>query len=450
VTDRFPGLPRLSYVSRVVASRHAAGRVYATFDNHRSDDYRPYVYVSNDYGQTWRAVTRGLPETSVYAIQEHPRISNLIFLGHERGVHVSIDGGESWVSLDTNLPTVPVAALFVHPRDNDLIAATFGRAFWILDDLGPLEALASQRGPAPLGVVQAGAPTGDRVLPSRPGRLFNFHHYDGWFWAGYFSAPNPEYGAGISYWLAQPAKDVRIRVLDASGAVVRTLAGSTQQGINRIYWDLRMEPTQKPDPSEPYNPVFRPPPTGPPVLPGTYTAMIGVNSRPELKSTLTVRGDPMITISDADRTARQASIQELYRIEKSGASAQDALRPLTDQLAALKTQLSGTNRQGGPVAPEEIRTRVAAVADSLSALERSLGRDVGSINRLLDAISGYTGPPTPGQTKEVGWAREDLTTSIARLNQLLQKSIPDLYATLQTRNLWPSTVRAVPLPPAER
>jgi photosystem II stability/assembly factor-like uncharacterized protein len=436
VTDRFIGLPRLSYVSRVVASRHVPGRVYATFDNHRSDDYRPYVYVSNDYGQTWRAITRGLPETSVYAIQEHPRIQNLVFLGHERGVHVSIDGGENWVSLNTNLPTVPVASLLVHARDDDLVAATFGRAFWVLNDLGPLEALASQ-----------GVAGGDRVLPGKPGRVFNFHHYDGWFWAGYFSAPNPEYGAAISYWLAEPAKEVRIRVVDASGAVLKTLDGSAQPGINRIYWDLRSEPTQKPDPKEPYNPVFRPPPVGPPVLPGTYTAVISVDGKRELRSQLTVKGDPLVEISNTELTARHAVIQELYAMQKSGVAAQDAVRPLSAQLGALKTQLAAKNLEGGSAAPDDLRARLTAVADSVDGVDRAIGRDIGSANRLVEAISGYTGQATQGQARQIAWAHESLNANITRLNGLLQKSIPDLYSALQARNVWPSTVRAIPLPP---
>jgi len=440
VTAGFPGLPKLSYVSRVVASRHVASRVYATFDNHRSDDYKAYVYVSNDYGQTWKAIDRGLPETSVYAILEHPRIPNLLFLGHERGVHVSIDGGENWVSLNSNLPTVPVAALAVQTRENDLVAATFGRAFWILDDLGPLEALASlgstvaQSG----GIAQAGDPSGDRALPSRPGRAFNTHHYNGWFWAGYYAAPNPEYGAGVSYWLSQPGKTARIRVLDGDGTLVKTIEGPAHAGINRVYWDLRAEPTTKPDPNEPYNPVFRPPPVGPPVLPGNYTAMISVDGRGEMSSRLTVQADPAVTITEAERAERQKAIESLYKMQKIGVAAQEAVKPLTEQLGSLKKQL-------GTDAPAELRNRLTSVADSLSAAERAVTRDAGSAGRLLEAITGFTGAPTRDQAKQVAWARENLTASITRLNGLLQKSIPDLYTALRAANVWPTPVRAIPV-----
>jgi hypothetical protein len=90
---------------------------------------------------------------------------------------------------------------------------------------------------------------------------------------------------------------------------------------------------------------------------------------------------------------------------------------------------------------------VTAVADSVDGVDRAIGRDVGSVNRLVEAISGYTGPATQGQARQVAWAHESLNANITKLNGLLQKSIPDLYSALQARNMWPSIVRAIPLPP---
>src|SRR5207253_1017624 len=118
-------------------------RVYATFDGHYNDDYRPYVYVSDDFGQTWRSLAAGLPETSVNRLREHPKNPHLLVLAHERGVHVSVDDGKSWVplSLATGLPPVPTDDAVIHPRDNALILGTHGRGIWILDDAGPLELL---------------------------------------------------------------------------------------------------------------------------------------------------------------------------------------------------------------------------------------------------------------------------------------------------------------------
>ncbi len=141
VTANIAGLPHYTYVSTVLPSRYAAGRVYATFDGHYNDDYNPYVYVSEDFGGHWRSIAAGLPETSVNRIREHPHDAHFLVLAHERGVHFSNDGGATWNSLATNMPTTPTDDAIIHPRDNALIVGTHGRGIWILDDIGPLEAL---------------------------------------------------------------------------------------------------------------------------------------------------------------------------------------------------------------------------------------------------------------------------------------------------------------------
>src|SRR5207249_619388 len=120
ITSRLPGLPPNTYVSLVLPSRYDAGKVFATFDGHYGDDYKPYVYVSDDFGESWRSLAAGLPETSINRLREHPRNPHVLVLAHERGVHFSTDDGRTWMplSLVTNLPTVPTDDLFIHPRDN--------------------------------------------------------------------------------------------------------------------------------------------------------------------------------------------------------------------------------------------------------------------------------------------------------------------------------------------
>ncbi|HZD04686.1 MAG TPA: hypothetical protein VE173_07205, partial [Longimicrobiales bacterium] len=136
VVDRVPDLPPRTYVSRVEPSHHERGRVYVAFDGHRNDDYRPYVYVSEDYGESWRRITRGLPDQSVNTVREHPGTPNLLFAGNEVGLWVSIDRGASWTRFAAGgFPTVPVDALAIHPRDDDLVIGTHGRSAWIIQDL---------------------------------------------------------------------------------------------------------------------------------------------------------------------------------------------------------------------------------------------------------------------------------------------------------------------------
>ena len=156
--------------------------MYATFDGHYSDDYKPYVYVSDDFGQSWRAIVVGLPETGVNRIREHPSDPHFLVLGHERGVHFSTDDGRTWTSLSlvTNLPTVPADDLVIHPRDNALVLGTHGRGIWILDDVGPA----------------AGADAGDAasdaaLAPMAPGAPDHHAQRAGVVRRGEFFAPNP-------------------------------------------------------------------------------------------------------------------------------------------------------------------------------------------------------------------------------------------------------------------
>jgi photosystem II stability/assembly factor-like uncharacterized protein len=234
LSTRFPGLPPHTYVSTVLPSAHAAGRVYATFDGHYGDDYRPYVYASEDYGQTWRAIAAGLPETSINRIREHPHNPHLLVLAHERGVHFSNDDGRTWLplSLVTNLPTVSVDDAIIHPRDNALVVGTHGRGIWILDDVGPLEAL------TPEALRQ------DAVLaPMAVARQMILHNPQAWFGTGTFFAPNPDFDAGINYYLRDGAQgQVQIEVTDRYGAHVRSLQGPAAKGLNRVRWDLRADP----------------------------------------------------------------------------------------------------------------------------------------------------------------------------------------------------------------
>ena len=238
--------------------------------------------------------------------------------------------------------------------------------------------------------------------------------------------------------------------MDASGKLLRTLEGSGDAGINRVYWDLHMESAEKVDPNEPYNPVFRPAPEGPPALPGKYTATISVAGRGELQSSVTVLPDPLITISDADRQTRHNAQIELYGMQKTWIAAQDAVNSVSEQMATLRKQLARTAGDGRPPVPEDLSRRVTAVSDSVRAASRLITSNLGTVNGLAKALSGYTGLPTKSQMQSIGWARDDMNTGIPKVNALLQKQLPDLYSALQARNLWPSPVPSIPVPPSVR
>jgi len=141
VTPPARDLPDWSLISSLEPSPHDAGTAYVAATRYKLDDFKPYIFKTTDYGKTWRSITGGIPATHfIRVVREDPARRGLLYAGGEFGVYVSFDDGNSWQSLQRNLPVVPIHDLVV--KDNDLVAATHGRAFWILDDLTPLQQLA--------------------------------------------------------------------------------------------------------------------------------------------------------------------------------------------------------------------------------------------------------------------------------------------------------------------
>ena len=133
-SDNVPGVPKYTYVSRIVASHYEEGKAYATFDGHRNDDFDPYVFMTANYGESWKNISNNLREGgTVNVIREHHRNPNLLFVGTERGAYFSIDRGKKWIKFKNDFPIVPVDDIAIHPRDNDLIFGTHGRSIWVLD-----------------------------------------------------------------------------------------------------------------------------------------------------------------------------------------------------------------------------------------------------------------------------------------------------------------------------
>jgi hypothetical protein len=297
ITTRFPGVPRNTYVSTVLASAHAAGRAYVTFDGHYTGDYSAYLFVTEDFGQTWKPLMGG--DTSINRVREHPRNPKVLVTGTERGAFVSNDGGASVYALSRRggLPTVSVDDIVIHPRDNALILGTHGRGIWILDDMGLLE-------------LSATAMSGEAALaPIAPARQMILNSPQAWFGTGTFFAPNPDFNAGFHYYLRDAKANVQIQISDAFGVVVRTLQGPAAAGINRATWDLRGAP---PAPAADANAAGGRGgaagrgggagggggrgggPLGPLVTPGTYTVTITVPGLAQpLRGQFTVAADPL-------------------------------------------------------------------------------------------------------------------------------------------------------------
>ncbi|MDP9279737.1 MAG: hypothetical protein M3P00_09985, partial [Gemmatimonadota bacterium] len=236
LTTRFPGLPRKTWVSRVEPSHFDSATVYVAFDNHRENDFRPYLYVSNDFGKTFRSTANNLPTGGadfVHVIREDPAKRDLIFVGTDVGAYVSTDRGATWQRFMTGLPTVPVHDLKIHPRDRELIAATHGRSLWIVD-IAPLEEMNNT-------VMSQGTNffTPKTAYQYATAATQNFPGQK------YFLTPNPPFGAELVYRLTSgntQRDTTRIVVTNVRGDTVRTITGPGGPGLHRAYWDLRTRP----------------------------------------------------------------------------------------------------------------------------------------------------------------------------------------------------------------
>jgi photosystem II stability/assembly factor-like uncharacterized protein len=233
VAERVKGVPKGTYVSRVLASRYAEGTAYATFDGHRGNDFGIYVYMTTDYGETWKPIRNGLPDDTgiVHVIREHHRNPKLLFVGTEHGLFVSPDQGSRWMRLGLNLPTVPVDDIAIHPRENDLVLGTHGRSIWILDDITPIEELSDAVTAEDL-----------HLFDLRPATEWRIANRGGNTGQKVFFGANPPNGALIHYYLKTKPEEkerVRITISDKDGKVVRDLDGTKDVGVNRVVWNLR-------------------------------------------------------------------------------------------------------------------------------------------------------------------------------------------------------------------
>ncbi|MEO0337696.1 MAG: sialidase family protein [Bacteroidota bacterium] len=235
VKVKMPAVPADAWVSRVEASRFEAGTCYVTFDNHRYDDFKAYVYKTEDYGQTWKIINNGIIDGySAYVIKEDVEKAGLLFAGTENAVYASIDDGENWLALMNNMPTVAVHDLVVHPRDGDLIAGTHGRSLWICDDIGVIRGL--DKANLDKDIVVLNGQVGTKWRRLNTGRKQP---------AFMFRGRNPPAGVGINFYIKEKGPDTAmITIKDIAEAHQFQFNTTVEQGLNRARWQFYFAPNE--------------------------------------------------------------------------------------------------------------------------------------------------------------------------------------------------------------
>ena len=445
VTGNLPNLPEWGTVSSIEPSRYAAGTAYLTVDFHQVNNRDPFVYKTTDYGATWRAITTGIPTSMlsyVHWLEEDPVRQGLLYLGTENAIYVSFDDGDHWQPLQTNLPHAPVYGIVVQEHFNDLVIGTYGRGFWILDDITPLQQLTPE-------VLASAA----HLFPPRAAYRFREITTSSAPWDDTTFGQDATYGASINYYLQAASADaVTITILDEQGEVVRTLTGPQARGLNRLYWDLRYEGTTEVRlrTSPLYAPHiqvgpegWRPAPDAARMAilapPGTYTVQLSVGGQ-QLTQTLEVRKDPHSAGTEVDIQAQMTMLFDLRRDLNAGADIVNQIELVRSQIANL---IQVVEDEAITEAGNELEQKLIAVEGILVEL-RLTGPDgqrwgsglLEKMNYLADrGVASTDFKPTDQQLEVQQVLEEQLATAQSQLDALLDRDLAAFNELLRTRNV---------------
>jgi photosystem II stability/assembly factor-like uncharacterized protein len=446
-----PELTSWSKVTHIEASHSDAGTAYAAVDRHRLDDYQPYLYRTRDFGKGWQRVTNGIPEGSfLNCVREDPARKGLLYACTEKGVYVSFNDGDDWQSLQLNLPVTSVRDLVVH--ENDLVIATFGRSFWILDDVTPLRQMDSHVATADAWLyrpqaairMRPGSDQGSPVPMDEP------------------LAPNPPEGAMLDYYLRdKPSTPIQLEIFDSEGKLVRRFASDdvlyktnpndvpiqvewirdpkpllAEAGMHRFVWDLHFAM-----PKGMRRSFWGP--AGPLAAPGNYTVKLTANGKSSTQP-LTIKLDPRVKTSQ-DALERQFGLASKLAARLGEVSiAQQQAGELRKQIDARKKEAGGSAEL--LTALQELEKKMEAAVEPDSDAEFGLfglalpGKEheplpkvEGSLTRLLIVVdSSEVGPTADAAVASARWeeaAREALgrwasfqKEELANVNGLLEKA----------------------------
>ena len=432
-----PDLPGFARISLIEASPHRPDTAYLAANRYQQDDWRPYLYRTDDYGRTWTKIVDGIGTRDfARAIREDPKRPGLLFAGTEHGIHVSFDNGARWQSLALDLPATPVHDLVV--KDDDLVIATHGRSMYVLANISVLRQLT----PA---VSQS--------------EMFLFDPAD------VMRSVNP--GATIDFYLKQPAEKVTLDILDARGNIVRTFAtaetrkpqeqagGAAEEGargagqshinaragMNRITWDMRY-----PDAAGfPGMILWAASLRGPIAPPGAYQVRLTAASGVQSRSFAVTRNPKLTQITDADLQEQfKLSLQIRDRLSRAN-EAVVRMRALKEQIGERLAKLDKSKDEAVIAGGEALRQRLTDIEGEIYQYRNQSSQDPLNfpikLNNKLAALLGVVQSADSRPTDQSYDVFRDLSTrldaQLERLDSISKADIPDFNKLLSARNLEP-------------
>jgi hypothetical protein len=470
-------MPEWGTVSMIEASPTDAATAYVAVQRHKVDDFAPYIFKTADRGKTWSKIVAGIPaDVYVHAVRMDHKRKGLLYAATESGVFFSWDDGANWQSLQTNLPPAPVWDITVH--DNDLVAATHGRAFWILDDLAPLQQYKAENADedthlyAPSAAVRAefggGFGGGGGAVGQNPpaGAVV--------YYSLKTAIKKPEEKKGADQGPATGSQEgttgakaapITLEILDAKGQVIRKFPAKRQggdevsgeedegfgrgaerplpaeAGLNRFVWDLRYEGASR----VPRSPLWGGNTDGPVAIPGNYQVRLTVQGK-TYTAPLEIKPDPRLLAHVTQQDLEQ-QLDLLLKIRGSVTQAHDTINQIRDiraQITALNKRLEGQPQAKAVAeAGKQLDKKMTEVEEVLIQTKAKSNQDVLNypirLNNYLVALGGVVesaeGRPTQASFEVFAMLSRQLDEQLAKWKQILNTEVPAYNDAVQKQNV---------------
>lgn len=479
-TETFPDIQGNVLITNIYASQHSENIVFAVYNNHRSGDFKPYIYKSIDKGKTWSNIGKGLPERgSVYCMAEDHMNANLLFAGTEFGLFFTVDAGNHWVKLSGGLPMTCIKDIAIQKRENDLLVATFGRGFYVLDNYSVLQHISSSilNDTAYIFPIKNGLV----FIPSTPyghkGKSFQGESF--------FTVDNPPIGTVIDLYIKDEYKTIKEKrkdaealkikagqpmfypsadsirledleeapymvayILDVSGNIIKKIKSSPKKGLNKILWNGRMELTSpvtfyKPDPDNPYESEE----VGPLALPGKYQVYIEIYQNKELKYRSSTASFQMNTLNQATLTVDKEKLalfnNNLSETRRVIIGTSEYIDDMKNRLKYIKAGMLMVNNLDKRIYDEvkDIETKLSEI-DILMYGDRSIARrEFETLPGIVSAIEGIVGNLWATSAQQTSTYEEKLKQIENNFSKVYMKVV-DLKSKLESVEMSLEKVKA--------
>jgi photosystem II stability/assembly factor-like uncharacterized protein len=433
-----PGVPPYGRVETTAPSTLHDGTVFVNIDRHKSGDFKPYLFVSNDFGKTWSSIVNNLPaDQYIRSVRQDIHDANILYAGTENGLWISFDAGKSWQDFRNNIPAVSVREIRFQPQFDDLLIATHGRSIYIMDDMRIIQQL------------QKAIAQGALVVGPRTAYQYTLHSDDEGTYTDY-AGQNPPYGAVTYFYQKTPGKTAPvIQILNASGQVIRTVAGSRKSstgketprvtnkaGINRYVWDFQIDGPVKWTGAAKI--AYQGPDEGAYVPPGRYAVRMTVGGK-SFTEPFTVKPDPKSTFKQADYERSYAFVKKYYR-EYS------VVDTMLNTLDSVKSQLDAATADPKAKADASLQQQIAAAATARDTVFHQLTADYhndedsiqrpGALREDIQSMGFFGfGLITPAIMNFGQRVDTEYASGLANYNAFVRTTIPALNAALTKAGL---------------